>query len=135
METGEMVAVIAVVITFSLGVIALMWQMHTQSGKIEAQGVEMRVQNDRLEAKIEAKIEAQGVEMRAQNDRLEAKIEAQGAEMRAQGAEMRAQNAEIVAEFRYLRESLESRLDLDSRVRAVEREQAGQRVGEGSAGD
>ncbi len=128
METGEMVAVIAVVITFSLGVIALMWQMHTQSSKIEAQGVEMRVQNDRLEAKIEAKIEAQGVEMRAQNDRLEAKIE-------AQGAEMRAQNAEIVAEFRYLRESLESRLDLDSRVRAVEREQAGQRVSEGSARD
>ena len=117
METGEMVAVIAVVITFSLGVIALTWQMHTQSGKIEAQ-------NDRLEAKIEA----QGAEMRAQNDRLEAKIE-------AQGAEMRAQNAEIVAEFRYLRESLESRLDLDSRVRAVEREQAGQRVGEGSARD
>ncbi len=106
METGEMVAVIAVVVTFSLGVIALTWQMHTQSGKIEAQGAEMRAQNDRLEAKIEA-----------------------------QGAEMRAQNAEIVAEFRYLRESLESRLDLDSRLRAVEREQAGQRVGEGSARD
>ncbi len=121
METGEMVAVIAVVITFSLGVIALTWQMHTQSGKIEAQ-------NDRLEAKIEA----QGVEMRVQNDRLESKIEAK---IEAQGAEMRAQNAEILAEFRYLRESLESRLDLDSRVRAVEREQAGQRVGEGSARD
>ncbi len=110
METGEMVAVIAVVVTFSLGVIALTWQMHTQSGKIEAQGAEMRAQNNRLEAKIEA----QGAEMRAQNDRLEAKL---------------------LAEFRYLRESLESRLDLDSRVRAVEREQAGQRVGEGSARD
>ncbi len=94
MEPGELIVVAAILIAF----FALMWQMHSQNGK------------------------------------LDAKIEAQGAEMRAQGAEMRA---EMRAEFRNLRESLESRLDLDSRLRTVEREQAaaGRRESETSTGD
>ncbi len=62
-------------------------------------------------------------QMRSQNRKLDAKIEAQGAEMRA--------------EFRSLRESLETRLDLDSRLRTVEREQAasGRRASETSTED
>ncbi len=76
-------------------------------------------------------------QMHSQNGKLDAKIEAQGVKIEAQSAEMRAQSAEMRAEFRSLRESLESRLDLDSRLRAVEREQAasGRRESETSTKD
>ncbi len=101
MEPGELIAVAAILIAF----FALMWQMHSQNGKLDA------------------KIEAQGAAMRALS-----------VEMRAQDEEMRA---EMRAEFRSLRESLESRLDLDSRLRTVEREQAAsaRRESETSTGD
>ena len=78
-----------------LGIFALMWQINSQSNrleaKIDAQGKGMQIQGKELEAKIdaqgkelEAKIDAQGKDMRIQGKELEAKIDAQGKELRAE---------------------------------------------------
>lgn len=84
----QLISTLVIIVGLLFAMFALMWQMNSQSG--------------RLEAKIDAQsedIEAQGKELRtlidAQGKELEAKIDAQGKDIDAQGKELRA---EIIAQ-------------------------------------
>ena len=91
------VAILIGIVALLFAMFILMWQMHSQSSrleaKIDARGEEMNAQGKELEAKIDA----QGKDMIAQGKELDAKIDAQGRELReeiiAQG--QRVSDAEL----------------------------------------
>ena len=66
----------------------------------------------------------QGNRSDARFDRIDAKFDRIDAKFDGIDAKFDAFRVEMRDEFRSLRESLESRLDLDSRLRSVEQEQA-----------
>jgi hypothetical protein len=131
----QLISTLVIIVGLLFAMFALMWQMNSQSNrleaKIDAQGKDMDAQGKELEAKIdaqsegidaqgkelEAKIDAQGKELRAQIDaqgrELEAKIDAQSEGIDAQGKELEAKidaqgkelRAEIIAQGRRVSDS------------------------------
>ncbi len=64
MDTGELIALAAILVGISLSTLIFTWQMHFQ--------------NTRLEAKIDAQGDSLRAEIKAVSDSLEAKIDAVG---------------------------------------------------------
>ncbi|MCY3542798.1 MAG: hypothetical protein OXH22_01955 [Chloroflexi bacterium] len=73
----QLLSTVVIIVGLLFAMFALMWQMNSQSGRLEA------------------KIDAQSKDMDAQGKELEAKIDAQGKDIEAQGKELRA---EIIAQ-------------------------------------
>ncbi len=85
MDIGEITTATTILVGFVavlIGILALMWQMHSQGGrldaKIDAQGDRLNAQGDRLNAEIRAQGDRLDAEIRAQGGRLDAEIRAQG---------------------------------------------------------
>lgn len=80
----QLISTLVIIVGLLFAMFALMWQMNSQSNrleaKIDAQGKDMDAQGKELEAKIDA----QSVGIDAQGKELEAQIDAQGKELRAE---------------------------------------------------
>ena len=79
--TAQLISTVVIIVGLLFAMFALMWQMNSQSGRLEA------------------KIDAQGKDIDAQGKELEAKIETQGKELETQiGTQGRELRAEIIAQ-------------------------------------
>ena len=92
--TAQLISTVVIIMGLLFAMFALMWQMNSQSGRLEAkidtQGKEVREQ-----------IDAQGKDIDEQGKELEAKIDTQGKELEAQiDAQGRELRAEIIAQGR-----------------------------------
>ncbi len=113
----QLISTLVIIVGLLFAMFALMWQMNSQSNrleaKIDAQGKDMDAQGKELEAKIDAQGKELRTEVIAQGKELEAKIDAQSVGIDAQGKELEAQidaqgkelRAEIIAQGRRVSDS------------------------------
>lgn len=86
MDTGQVVTVVGFLVsifTILFGIVALMWQINSQSSRLEAKietyGKELRQEIKEQGQRLDAKIDAQGRELRAEIREQGDRVEAQGA--------------------------------------------------------
>lgn len=93
----QLISTLVIIVGLLFAMFALMWQMNSQSSrleaKIDARGEEINAQGKELRALIDE----QSKDMNAQGKDLEAKIDAQGKELRAEIIEQgrRVSDAEL----------------------------------------
>ncbi len=75
MDTGELIALAAILVGILLSTLIFTWQMHFQNTRLEAK---IDDQNTRLEAKIDAQGDSLRAEIKAVSNSLEAKIDSVG---------------------------------------------------------
>ena len=95
----QLLSTVVIIVGLLFAMFALMWQMNSQSGRLEAK---IDAQGEKIDAQgkeLHEKIDAQGKELRALIDAQGEKIDTQGKELHekidAQGRELRA---EIIAQ-------------------------------------
>ena len=86
--TAQLISTVVIIVGLLFAMFALMWQMNSQSGrleaKIDAQGKDIDAQGKELEAKIETQGKELETQIETQGKELETQIDAQGRELRAE---------------------------------------------------
>ena len=100
--SAQLIATIGIfigIVALLFAVFGLMWQMNSQSNRLEAKIEAQREDMNSQGKDLEAKIDARGEDITEQGKELEAKIDAQGRELEAQiDAQGRELRAEIIAQ-------------------------------------
>ena len=86
--TAQLISTVVIIVGLLFAMFALMWQMNSQSGrleaKIDAQGKDIDAQGKELEAKIETQGKELETQIGTQGKELETQIGTQGRELRAE---------------------------------------------------